>query len=82
MATKDQTPKGAQTTRPIDDTFTDSEPAKPAKAPSRIDGAYFLGGRWLAPDGSPLTDKESQQAHRAADAKAAAAKRRALLGGG
>ena len=48
---------------------------------NRTLGAYFLGGAWYAADGSPLTAPESQQAHRAADAKAAEARRKALLGG-
>jgi hypothetical protein len=71
---KDRTPRGAQTTRAV-------ENVKPARPASRIEGAYFLGGTWCAADGSPLTSQESQQAHRAADAKAAEAKRKALLGG-
>lgn len=43
--------------------------------------AYQLGGLWYAGDGRQLTDPvEIQQAHRAADKKAAAARERALLG--
>lgn len=57
-----------------------AETAAPAKA-SRIKGAYFLGGLWRAADGSPLTDAEAQQAHRAMDKAAAEARRKALLGG-
>ena len=55
---------------------------EPAKAPktSRIDGAYFLGGIWYAADGTLLTPPEIQQAHRAQDAAAAEARRKALLG--
>lgn len=44
-------------------------------------GATFLGGVWYAADGSPLTDKEAQLAHRAMDKAAAEARRKALLGG-
>lgn len=80
MPLKDETPKGAQTTRPTDPTFTDRASAKAPKV-DRIAGAIFLGGRWLAADGSPLTDKESQQAHRAQDAKDAETRRKAMLGG-
>lgn len=47
---------------------------------SRIDGARFLGGAWVAADGTPLTAPEAQQAHRAMDHKAAAARDAALLG--
>lgn len=36
-------------------------------AARRVKGATFLGGRWLAADGTPLTDAEAQQAHRAMD---------------
>ena len=60
---------------------TTVESAKPAKAPSRIKDAYFLGGVWYAADGSVLTAQEVQQAHRAMDAAAAEARRKALLGG-
>ena len=74
MSTKDQTPRGAQTTRTVDTTT-------PAKAPSRIKGAYQLGGVWYAADGSTLTPPEIQQAHRAMDAAAAEARRKAMLGG-
>ncbi len=55
----------------------DEAPARPA---SRIDGARFLGGAWVAADGTPLTAPEAQQAHRAMDQKAAAARDAALLG--
>ena len=48
---------------------------------SRIHGAQFLGGYWRAADGTPLTDKEAQQAHRAMDRAAAEARRKAVLGG-
>lgn len=54
---------------------------QPAKAPSRIKGAYFLGGIWYAADGSALSGVETQQAHKAMDAAAAEARRKALLGG-
>lgn len=54
------------------------QPATPAK--SRITDAYTLGGVWYAADGSPLTAQETQQAHRAADRAAFAARERALLG--
>lgn len=57
---------------------------QPAPAPktraTRADGATFVGGVWLAADGSPLTDKEAQQAHRAADRAAAEARARILRG--
>lgn len=49
--------------------------------PNRIKGARFLGGVWLAPDGTALTPQEAQQAHRAMDREASEARRRALLGG-
>ena len=52
----------------------------PKPKASRIDGAVFLGGAWVAADGTPLTNAEAQQAHRAADAKAAAAAERVRLG--
>jgi len=55
-------------------------PALPAEKSSRIHDAYFLGGAWYAADGSLLTAVECQQAHRAMDAKAAEARRLALLG--
>jgi hypothetical protein len=48
---------------------------------ARVRGARFLGGAWLAEDGTPLTDVEAQQAHKAMDAAAADARRKALLGG-
>ena len=50
------------------------------KAPARHEGAIFLGGEWRAADGSPLTDKEAQQAHRARDRELAAAREQAILG--
>jgi len=46
----------------------------------RIVGARFLGGAWIAADGSPLTDIEAQAAHRAMDQEQAKA-RAAALGG-
>ena len=58
------------------------EVAPKSKAPSRITGAYQLGGVWYAADGSTLTAPETQLAHRAMDRKAAEARRKALLGGG
>lgn len=62
-----------------------TKPDKAAEAESaprsRVTGAQFLGGVWFAPDGSRLTDAEAQQAHRAMDKAAAAARRKALLGG-
>lgn len=57
----------------------DEAPAAPVK-PSRIDGARFIGGAWLDADGVPLTAPEAQQAHRAADRKAADARAAAILG--
>jgi hypothetical protein len=46
-------------------------------------GTYQLGGVWYRADGSQITNpKEIQQAHRAMDAAAAEARRKALLGGG
>lgn len=56
----------------------ESTPAKVSAA--RVKGARFLGGAWLAPDGSPLTGAEAQQAHRAMDRAAAAAREKALGG--
>lgn len=61
-------------------------PAMPFEAPApvrhanRIDGARFIGGAWLAADGTPLTAPEAQQAHRAMDRKAADARAAAILG--
>lgn len=49
-------------------------------ANDRIVGARFVGGRWEAADGTPLTDKEAQQAHRAMDRAAASAREKALRG--
>jgi hypothetical protein len=72
--------------------MTDKAKAKPGAMPAekfeghrlplsdRIKGASFLGGAWYAPDGSPLTDKEAQLAHRAMDKRAAEARERAVLG--
>lgn len=57
------------------------ETAAPKVAVSRIKNAYQLAGVWYAADGSPLNDREAQQAHRAMDAAAAEARRKALLGG-
>ena len=59
----------------------DQAEEKAAKSTPRHIGAQFLGGRWIAADGTPLNDKESQLAHRAADAAAAKARAKALLGG-
>lgn len=47
---------------------------------ARIDGARFFAGRWETADGDPLTDAEAQQAHRAMDRAAAAARARVLEG--
>lgn len=59
-------------------------PAMPFEAPARhanrIDGARFIGGAWVAADGTPLTAPEAQQAHRAMDRKAAEARAAAILG--
>ena len=55
--------------------------APPRVSPNRIKGAYQLGGVWYAADGGTLTPQETQQAHRAMDAAAADARRKALLGG-
>lgn len=55
--------------------------ADPDKADEkRITGARFFGGAWVAPDGTPLTDAEAQQAHRLMDRKAAEARAKALRG--
>lgn len=54
--------------------------ATPKRRP-RWEGARFIGGVWLAEDGTPLTDAEAQQAHRAMDRAAQAARDRALRGG-
>lgn len=48
----------------------DPDRADEAPAPklkSRIKGAYFLGGAWYAADHTPLTNVETQAAHRAAE---------------
>lgn len=59
----------------------DKEPeAKAKKAPPRWQDAAFVGGVWLASDGTPLTDAEAQQAHRAMDRAAAQARARAIRG--
>jgi hypothetical protein len=55
------------------------ETAKQAMS-RRVKGARFFGGQWVAEDGTPLTDKEAQQAHRAMDRATAAARERALRG--
>ncbi len=78
-----QTPKGAQTTR--ENTRLAPKEETQAKPPPRVSSdrikdAYQLGGVWYAADGSLLTAPETQQAHRAADAAAAEARRKALLG--
>jgi hypothetical protein len=73
----------AKAPRPNDPTFRETArvtPATPAKA-DRITGAYQLGGTWYAADGSLLAPPEIQQAHKAMDAAAAEARRKALLGG-
>lgn len=83
------------TNRPkIDQDKADEQPAQPVvneaappvkntpRVSSRIKGAYQLGGVWYAADGSTLAPVEIQQAHRAMDAAAAEARRKALLGGG
>ena len=77
----------ASTTFTADDNLrvpvADAAPARetPKQALSRrVKGARFLGGQWLAADGTPLTDVEAQAAHRAMDAEAAEARRRAVLG--
>ena len=69
--------------RPNDPTFRATErvtPATSAKA-DRITGASQRGGIWYAADGSLLEPVEIQQAHKAMDAAAAEARRKALLGG-
>lgn len=47
---------------------------------ARWDGARFVAGQWLAEDGSPLTDKEAQQAHRAMDRTAMEVRQRIMEG--
>jgi hypothetical protein len=92
-----QTPKDAQTFREdtkAEETRAISAPRAmpatkfeghrdPAKVAidQRIRGAYQLGGVWYAADGSTLNAVETQQAHRAMDAAATEARRKALLGG-
>ena len=56
------------------------EAPAPVRHANRIDGARFIGGAWLAADGTPLTAPEAQQAHRAMDRKAAEARAAAILG--
>lgn len=46
----------------------------------RVKGARFFGGAWVAEDGTPLTDAEAQQAHRAMDRASALAREKALRG--
>jgi hypothetical protein len=55
-------------------------PVSPKKPTSRATGATYYAGAWYAADGTPLTDAESQEAQRAADAAAFAA-REAATGG-
>lgn len=73
----------APTNAPVEASERQSAAREPAKrAPARHVNARNVGGVWYAADGSPLTDKEAQQAHRARDAAAAEARRKAMLGGG
>lgn len=61
----------------------DPDKADEGKAPSlaaRIKGAQFLGGAWLAADGTELTAVEAQAAHRAMDKAAADARAKILRG--
>jgi hypothetical protein len=59
----------------------DAAPELPKQTASRrVKGAQFLGGVWLAADGTPLTPQEAQQAHRAMDKAAADARERVLRG--
>ena len=61
----------------------DPDKADEGKAPSlkqRIAGARFLGGAWIAADGTPLTAPEAQAAHRAMDRAAAEAREKAMRG--
>lgn len=77
--------KGTKTAKPDPD-VADEGTAKAAPAPKaakvnpRIAGAYFSGGVWFGADGAPLSNVESQQAHRARDKELAEARRLALLG--
>ena len=66
--------------RPNDPTFRETRAVVPAKA-DRITGASQRGGIWYAADGSLLEPIEIQRAHKAMDAAAAEARRKALLGG-
>lgn len=60
---------------------SEADQAKPTRA-ARIKGAQFLGGQWLAADGTPLADAEARQAHQAMDAAAMQARENALLARG
>jgi hypothetical protein len=75
MATKrDQDKADEQAVAPV------VNEAQPPRVSSK--GTYQLGGVWYRADGSAITNpKEIQQAHRAMDAAAAEARRKALLGG-
>lgn len=50
-------------------------------APPRLAGARQIAGQWHDANGTPLSNADSQRAHRAQDAADAAARRKALLGG-
>lgn len=79
MATKDKAPS-EPTPEPVEAAIEAPRPGTKAAMQARITGARFIGGVWLAADGSPLNDAEAQQAHRAMDRAAAAARERALRG--
>ena len=70
----------AKAPRPNDPTFRETARVTPTKD-DRITGAVQRGGIWYAADGSLLEPIEIQQAHKAMDAAAAEARRKALLGG-
>ena len=81
MATRKQDPDKADEQQAQAPDVNAATPHK--RVSSRIAGAYQLGGQWYTADGSAITNpKEIQQAHRAMDAAAAEARRKALLGGG
>lgn len=86
MATpKDNEPKAAPASTSEGHRLPQSKQAQieadqAALSASRVAGARFAGGQWVAEDGTPLTDKEAQQAHRAMDKKAMEARERAMLG--
>lgn len=70
----------ASAAEPIDTTEAPAHETPKQAMSRRVKGARFVGGAWIAEDGTPLTNAEAQQAHRAMDRAAAEARERALRG--